>query len=116
MEKLLIIKKYWLDKIFDEGKVWEMRSTRTKITGVIGLVESGTGLIVGEVNLIGCSERPVSKHKDLIKYHKVEDLELLDKWKWAWLLNGAKRYEEPIPYEHPQGAVIWVDLTKLKNK
>jgi hypothetical protein len=110
IKKALIVKKPWLDKIFDEGKVWEMRTTRTKITGKIGLIESGTGLIVGEAELIGCSENPVSKSEDLIKYHKVEDLDLLDKWKWAWILCEAKRYANPIPYEHPQGAVIWVNI------
>lgn len=108
--KALIVKKEWLDKIFDEGKVWEMRTTRTKITGKIGLIESGTGLIVGECELTGCSERPVPKHKDLIKYHKIENLELLEKWKWAWFIYEAKRYENPKPYKHPQGAVIWVNL------
>jgi hypothetical protein len=51
--KALIIKKEWLDKIFDEGKVWEMRTTRTKVTGKIGLIESGTGLIIGEAEIIG---------------------------------------------------------------
>lgn len=110
MKKALIIKKVWLDKIFDEGKVWEMRSTRTNITGKIGLIESGTGLIVGEAELIGCSESPVPKDKDLVKYHMVEDMSLLEKWKWAWIISNAKRYDKPIPYKHPQGAVIWVNL------
>ena len=36
MEKGLIIQKVWLDKIFDEGKTWEMRSTKTNVTGKIG--------------------------------------------------------------------------------
>lgn len=110
IERALIIKKEWLDKIFDEGKVWELRTTQTSIRGRIGLIESGSGLIVGEVNLIGCSVRKIPKSKDLIKYHKVEDLELLDKWKWAWFLYDARRYEKPIPYEHPRGAVVWVKL------
>lgn len=109
--RALIVKKEWLDKIFDDGKVWEMRSTKTTITGKIGLIESGSGLIVGEVNLIGCSENPISHtRKDLIKYHKVENLNLLKKWKYAWYLMKAKRYEKPIPYKHPKGAVIWVKL------
>lgn len=115
LEKALIVKKFWLDKIFDEGKVWEMRSTRTNITGTIGLIEAGTGMIVGEANLFGCSDRTVPKEEGLIKYHKIEDLDLLDKWKWAWFLSKAKRYENPIPYKHPKGAVIWVDLTKTNK-
>lgn len=112
MERALIIQKKWLDKIFDEGKVWEMRSSRTNITGKIGLIESGTGLIVGEAFLNGCSNAPIPPTEEYIKFHKVEDLELIKKWKWAWKLSGAKRYKKPIPYEHPKGAVIWVKLNK----
>ena len=108
LERSLIIKKEWLDKIFDSGKVWEMRTTKTKIRGRIGLIESGTGLIVGQVEIIGCRENPITKHKKYIKYHQVEDLNLLDTWCFAWLLKDAQRYEEPIPYSHPKGAVIWV--------
>lgn len=110
MQRALIVKKEWLDKIFDNGKVWEMRSTITNIRGKVGVIESGTGTIVGEVNIIGCSSSPVPKHESLIPFHQVEDLELLDKWPYAWRLANAKRYEKPVPYKHPQGAVIWVNL------
>jgi len=108
IERALIIKKVWLDKIFNEGKVWEMRSSRTYIRGRIGLIESGTGLIIGEADLI--DSHSISRHPSLIKYHKVEDVELLRKWRYAWVLKNAKRYGKPIPYKHPQGAVIWVKL------
>lgn len=110
MKRALIVKKEWLDKIFDEGKVWEMRTTRTTIRGKIGLIESGSGMIVGEVELIGCSPKPIPPDRSLIVYHKVEDMELIKKWKYAWYLNKAKRYDKPIPYAHPKGAVIWVKL------
>lgn len=110
--KALIVKKEWLDKIFDEGKIWEMRTTKTKIRGKIGLIESGTGMIVGEVEVIDCSEEPLSEDaaKVSIYLHQVENLNLLKKWKYAWVLKDAKRYDKPIPYKHPKGAVIWVNL------
>lgn len=108
IEKALIIKKEWLDLIFDGGKVWEMRTYGTNIRATVGVVESGTGLIVGEVTIVGSMLiSPVKKH---IRSHKVEDLELIKKWKWAWILEDAKRYETPIPYKHPKGAVIWVNI------
>lgn len=110
VDRALIIKKEWLDKIFDEGKVWEMRTSKTKITGRIGLIEQGTGLIVGEVTITGCLPKPIPQSEHLIQYHKVEDLKLLEKWKYAWLLSDAKRHENPIPHKHPKGAVIWVKL------
>jgi len=110
IERALIVKNEWLDKIFNEGKVWEMRSFKTKITGRIGLIESGTGLIVGETTIIGCFPNPIPKKESLIRYHKVEDLKLLDRWKYAWQLKDSKRYDNPIPYNHPQGAVVWVKI------
>lgn len=110
MNKGLIIKKHYLDKILDEGKVWEMRGTRTKVRGKILLIQSGSGLIVGEAELIGCSQKPINNTGHNKKYHMVDDLSLIDKWKFAWILKNAKRYDKPIPYDHPQGAVIWVNL------
>jgi hypothetical protein len=88
MKKGLIIKKVWLDKIFDEGKVWEMRTTKTKVSGKILLIESGTGLIVGEANLIGCSHIPIKPNNKYFDKHKVEDSDLLKKWKYYQKPNG----------------------------
>jgi hypothetical protein len=30
---------------------------------------------------------------------------------FAWVLQNARRLSEPVPYSHPYGAVIWVNLT-----
>jgi hypothetical protein len=113
IERSLIVKKEWLDLIFDGGKVWEMRTRPTNIRGWVGLIESGTGLIVGEVQIAGCFEKPTPPTDEFICAHKVENLELIKKWKYAWVLCGAKRYETPIPYKHPKGAVIWVKTPLL---
>jgi len=110
MKKGLIIKKEWLDKILDDGKMWEMRTTKTKIRGKIYLIESGTGLIVGETTILTCIHEPIEPNDMFVNQHMVKDVELLKKWKYAWVLKDSKRYKEPIPYTHPQGAVIWVNL------
>ena len=112
--KALIIKKEWLDKIFDNGKCWEMRSTRTNITGVIQLIESGSGQIVGECVLSGCHKVNEKMAVENSNKHQVKDLSLLKKWSWAWLISEAKRYKSPVKYNHPQGAVIWVNLKGLR--
>lgn len=110
MNKGLIIKKEWLDKIFDEGKVWEMRSTQTKMRGVVKLIESKSGTIVGECEITGCHKLTESEKSEEIKKHHVNDASLLSKWCFAWHLSNAVRYQSPIPYKHPKGAVIWVNL------
>lgn len=107
----MIIRKPHIDKILDGSKTWEMRTTGTKVRGRIGLIEAGSGLIVGECNLDGVGESVSNfnigygQHK-----HQVEDLSRLEKWHIPWILSGAIRYEKPIPYDHPKGAVIWVKL------
>ena len=68
-ERSLIVKKEWLDLILAGKKPWEMRSTKTKIRGWINLIESGSGLIIGESHLSDCLPA-INTHKDLIKFHK----------------------------------------------
>jgi len=113
MNKGLIIKKYWLDKIFHEGKEWEMRSRRTSINGKIYLIEAGSGLIVGEANLKGCSPLPIKPDNKYFDKHKIKDVELLKKWKYAWFLSDVKKYDIPISYNHPKGAVVWVNIKNM---
>jgi hypothetical protein len=112
MERALIIRKEWLDKIFNHGKTWEMRSRPTNITGRIGLIEAGTGMIVGEAIIKGNGPEIKDMHVAGVtqKFHQVEDWDLLRKWRFPWLLENVKKYETPITYEHPAGAVTWVKL------
>lgn len=107
MEKALIIRKPWIDKILDDGKIWEMRATKTKVRGRIGLIEAGSGLIVGEVTLVDSLDPATA---DGFMKHHIEDESLLKKWPYPWVMSKPVRYEKPIPYKHPQGAVIWVKL------
>lgn len=112
MNRALIIKKEHLDKILSGEKVWEMRSRATSICEKIGLIESGSGLIVGECWLLG-SLNPLESEFDYFinsRLHRVDDHSKLKKWKYPWLIDLAKRYDEPIPYKHPKGAVIWVKI------
>jgi hypothetical protein len=118
----LIIKQEFLDLILCGRKDWELRGSPTNVAGAIALIQAGSGTIVGRADLdsvfgplslgdlkanashLGCRPAEVSKY-----YPKT----------YAWVLKNAKRLKRPIPYRHPQGAVIWVKLnravaTKLK--
>lgn len=111
MDRALIVRQHWIDLILSGEKTWEMRSQPTKVRGRIGLIEQGTGFIVGECELVNSGE---SINKFNLGYghhlHKVDDFELLEKWHYPWVLSGAFRYENPIPYKHPKGAVTWVRI------
>lgn len=114
--KGLLIRQPWIDFILSGDKTWEIRGSKTNIRGTIGLIQSQSGLIVGTADLVGCT--PALTVEDMNKSHKLHCIsELFDDYNmpyggrpYAWILLGAKRLEKPIPYKHPQGAVIWVNL------
>ncbi|MFT4311602.1 MAG: ASCH domain-containing protein [Candidatus Woesearchaeota archaeon] len=107
----LIIKKEHLDKIFSGKKTWEIRSSRTHKRGKIGLIQSGSGNIVGECEVVDCSDEltleEYLKNKDK---HCSENTKLTYKKTYAWVLKNAKRYSKPLKYKHPAGAIIWVKV------
>ena len=112
IERILIVKAPHARNIVKGLKTWEMRSTQTTIRGTIGIAESGSGTIIGQVDLIACRHAPKNLRGRVVTQHMHrlpdDQLHLMDKWKWAWVLENAVEYDEPVPYSHPQGAVIWV--------
>lgn len=112
----LIIKPKWADMILSGIKTWEIRGSRTHKRGTIGIIKSSSGLVYGTVELVDC-----------VPLHGPDDVELIlgnqDKHHvalgaikyrkpWAWVMKNPIIYPEPVPYKHPQGAVIWVRLPK----
>jgi hypothetical protein len=110
--KALIIRKEWLDQILNGTKTWEMRSRPTKVRGRILLIEAGSGHIVGECVLYMSPHRPITDYPidRFVHKHKVAHTELIKKWCYAWMLDKVERYDKPIPYDHPRGAVVWVNI------
>lgn len=111
----LVIRTPYVDQILDGLKTWEMRSRPTKIRGRIALIKAGSGLIVGEADLVD-SQGPLESEAEIAAtwmFHRVprKDRHLLKKWRYPWILVNVEKYHKPICYDHPQGAVTWVDLS-----
>jgi len=106
----LIIDEPWISKILAGEKRWEMRSENTKKREPIGLIAKGTGKVVGVATLIESlgplSEEDLASNQHL---HRVP-LELLGRWRCAWVLSDVRRLRTPVPYVHPPGAVKFVNL------
>lgn len=107
----LIIDEPWIEKILNGSKTWEMRSTKTSIRGPIALIKKGSGTIVGIANLHNCVTCDPEKLPMGGAYHGIPSnmSYVFEKWHIAWQLKDVERVD-PIPYEHKQGAVIWVKL------
>ena len=59
VSRALVVDQPWVGLIADGAKVWEMRTRPTKVRGWIGLIEKGTGTIIGvaylKIHCLPCS-------------------------------------------------------------
>ena len=111
-DRALCVKKKWIDLILSGQKTWEIRSTATRSRRVVGLAESGSGLVVGEVRIADCLPLEPADLPQHFGKHCIADCGLVKYRKiFAWVLEDAKRYSEPKPYVHPAGAIVWVKLS-----
>ena len=110
----LIIKKKWLDLIMSGKKTLEIRGCRTSHVGEeIALLESGSQKIRG----FGTIKEVMDLDKGKWEVHRdrhcvdVPWENLIKRYKtpYAWHLSAITP-KEGLTYEHPKGAVIWVNL------
>ncbi|MBE0436021.1 MAG: ASCH domain-containing protein [Methylomicrobium sp.] len=117
--KGLVIKSPYIEKILSGAKTWEMRSSAIgmQLRGPIALIKKGSGQVVGVADLVDV-KGPLSQQdrlKTIDKHHiSPEQLESgeTEKWHTAWVLENARPLIIPIHYQHPNGAVIWVNLDR----
>jgi len=109
--RCLIIKKKWLNLILSGEKTLEIRGSDTHVRGKIGLIESGSGTIVGYADLLRTIKLDESIYESERVHHRVNKSfrELPYFHPYAWVLGNVKRID-PVKYKHPQGAVIWVHV------
>jgi hypothetical protein len=113
--KGIVIKRPWIDLILAGEKTWEIRSGPVKARGVIGLIEGGSGNVVGLARLVGC-KGPLDRDElgRQFQKHRVPPERMSEvpyESFYAWELAEARRLDPPVPYRHPTGAVIWAGRT-----
>jgi hypothetical protein len=114
--KGLIIQSPWIDLILQGQKIWEIRSRNSTKREKIALIKSGTGLILGTVDLVNSKKLTLQEFQETEKFHcigKEKSIILPYKNIYAWEFQNPIFFDKPIPYIHPQGAVIWVDLQDI---
>lgn len=112
--KGLLIRQPWLDHILAGRKRWEIRGQACHHRGPIALIASGTGHVCAVAEVVDCLgplDETLWQHGDrlgalagqeraFVRYHR----------SFAWVLAHVQPLRTPVPYVHPQGAVIWVTL------
>jgi len=116
MIRALLIQPEPLNKILAGTKIWEIRGSQTKIRETIGLVPSRSGTVVAICDLIDCIG-PLNQrefHANTAKAGMRPDQAKLGYYlqTYAWVLANVRLLKKPVPYIHPSGAVIWVNLAE----
>lgn len=112
----LIIRDPWITMIFDQEnpKDWEIRGCSTSKRGRVLLAKGGTKTIIGEVEIVNCIELDVVDFIYHENHHKIPKEKHGNKLPYertyAWIFKNAIMYKKPIPYNHPAGAIIWINL------
>ncbi|MDT3766147.1 ASCH domain-containing protein [Priestia filamentosa] len=117
--KGLLIKSPWIELIFQGKKTWEIRGSNTSIRGKIALIKSGTSHILGTVDVVDSKRLTLDKYEKSEQFHCISGNNKFQapyKRIHAWVLENPQRFKEPVPYQHPQGAVIWVNLKDMKEE
>jgi hypothetical protein len=118
--KALIIKPGPMRMILDGSKCWEIRRGRCHVRGLIGLIESGSGSVVGVAEVADCVG-PLTRETRIQNARKmgVTVDEAAQRWQqglYAWVLKKRRRLVNPVQYKHPHGAIRWVPLSSVVEK
>lgn len=112
----LLIRQPFAVWIVGGRKTWELRGSATKVRGRIAILAAGTKTVVGTCEL--CDVKGPLKLRDLRSNArklnwpaaKITGPLYYGNHTYAWVLRAAKRLRKPVAYDHPMGAVIWVNL------
>jgi hypothetical protein len=112
--RALLIRSPYVEKILDGKKTWEIRGSRTSVRGPIAFVRSGSSTVVGVCNVVDCvgpltaeefrqnaRKAGLKPNEAALGYYKKT---------YAWVVAKPRWLKAPVPYVHPNGAVIWVKL------
>jgi len=108
-----------VENILSGKKTWDIRGSNTNIRGEIALIKSGSGMVVGMceiTDVIGpleFSDLEVNIDKHCVPKDQLERVFGKYKKLYAWVLLKGHKLDVPVKYQHPQGAVIWVNLNGL---
>lgn len=114
--KGLLIREHWLEKILRGQKAWELRGSRTATRGVIALIQSGTGTVVGTCEIDDVlGPLSLAELRRTTAKHRVPASSIGSDWSYettyAWVMRRPRRLSRRVPYRRRRGQVIWAKLS-----
>ncbi len=111
---VLVLKPHWTEMVVSGKKTWEIRSRATALRRTVRIAASKpVEKILGEVKIVAWERVNEQTLLDNQYKHCIPDVTAnpeLKKYKkvFAWVLEDAAAYKEPLAYVKKKGAVNWV--------
>lgn len=113
VEKGLIVRAPWAQALVTGAKTWELRNRPTQVRETIAILEGGSCLLRGAVDIVDCIGPlgPADLKKAVAAGHILpEEIHDADHAPvYAWVVENPVSFE-PLRYRHPRGAVTWVRM------
>ena len=118
--RALLIREPWVKLILDGKKASEIRGSATTIRETIALVPSRSGTVIGVCDLIDCigplSPEQYRKNARKAGMRPAEATLGYYKNTYAWVMSSPRYLKRPVPYRHPNGAIVWVQLDRTVER
>ena len=91
-----------------KGEIRHMKCT-SKVGQTIYIAKCKTKTLIGTVKVSGCNEISYQEAKDHPGLCRTFD-PAYTKPRYEWLFSDPVKFDKPVPYVHPRGAQIWVNI------
>lgn len=115
--KAIVIREPYASLILAGEKTWEMRKATCRYRGPVALISKGSGTVVGTAEIVDSlpSFDSLEAYAQAEPKHRVppplQRQAFSAGWRTPWVLTNGRRLTKPVPYKHPSGAVVWINLS-----
>lgn len=112
----LLVRDPYATQLLNGEKQWEIRGRATQIRGPVVIIKSGTGHAFGVVQLVDVlgpltlEDLTESTYLTAAEREEFRSDGLPYKKTYAYVVRTPRWFKSPRPYNHPYGAVTWVNL------
>ena len=115
----LVVKDPWASKIVAGEKTIELRTRKTRKVGEkIYIAKAGTKTLIGCATIEKCVLMTIPLFEETINQHCTsrcyyDKIHAKNKKLYGWFLQDILKFDTLIPYDHPQGAQMWVKINSI---
>jgi len=107
----------WNALVISGVKSWELRTNATHIREQVGIIEKGSGAVVGVCTIVAChgplteGELAATFPKHLTTPADRQRLAGARPYRYAWVLDQVQALAVPVPYLHRPGTQGWATIS-----